>query len=309
MAIRRTRRMSAVAAMVAIVLAGCANTGTGAPPLAPDGKSDAMVIEVSIGGGLAPPAVRVSDSLPRVWIAGDGRYLRRSPESSGSPALITLEERRIPVDSLGALLDSARAAGLLEESPDFGNPRIADAMVTRVVVVTGGERHSVLIPALGYPNPGVTDAQAAARARVSEFIDLLQNPERIEGVSSGSRYVPTALAVYVLGAAGGPEENPPAAWPLGDLGTAGEVTDWPDRAARCLLVSGDDVARVADAAAGQGRFAPWRAGDGLWDIAIRPLLPDERGCTDVTGWSTRAGSTPTAGEDIAQTAGPTAPAA
>lgn len=309
MVARRTRKMSAVAAMVVVVLAGCANTGTGAPRPAPDGTSDAMVIEVSIGGGLAPPAVRVSDSLPRGWIAGDGRYLRRSPESSGSPALITLDERRIPAESLGALIDSARAAGLLEESPDFGNPRIADAMVTSVMVVTGGERHSVLIPALGYPNPAITDAQAAARARISEFIDLLQNPERIEGVSSGSRYAPTALAVFVLGAAGGSDATPPAAWPLGYLGTAGETTDWPDRAARCLLVGGDDVAPAADAAAGQGRFAPWRAGDGLWDIAIRPLLPDERGCTDVTGWSTRAGSTPTAGEDIAQTAGTSAPAA
>ena len=242
-----------------------------------------MVIEVSAGGGLAPPVVRVSDSLPRIWIAGDGRYLQQNSDVSGNPALVGLEERQITDVALAGLLDDARAAGLFEDNPDYGKPRIVDAMVTRFVIVTGDARHEVLVSALGYPNPGLPAAAVAARARLSQFLDVLAHPERIAGVSGPALYAPTAIAVFVLGAASAPASNPPATWPLGDLGTAGTPTDWPISPARCLVVAGDDVTSVVAAAAGKDRLAPWRSGDGLWDIALRPLLPDEHSCADLVG--------------------------
>lgn len=277
----RTPVMALLSACVFIALAGCGKTETksqGAPDV---GTTDGMVIEVSVGGGLVTPVVRVADSLPRVWIAGDGRYLQQSSDNYDYPGLIALEERRIPVAALAGLLTDARTAGLLEENPDYGNPRIADAMVTQVVVVTAGKRHAVLIPALGYPNPGLSDQAVAARARLSEFLDTLEHPERIADVSEPSPYSPTALAVYVLNTASASPQAPPATWPLGALGDAGAPTDWPDRSARCLVVTGSDVESVLSAAAGKDRFAPWRAPDGLWNIAIRPLLPDEHSCADV----------------------------
>lgn len=88
----RPHSMGAAAAVVAFVLASCANTGTSAGQrMTHSSADDAMVIEVSAGGGLAPAAVRVSDSLPRIWIAGDGRYLRQTSDGSANPALVTLE--------------------------------------------------------------------------------------------------------------------------------------------------------------------------------------------------------------------------
>lgn len=279
---RRTRStMAAVAVVSAVVLASCGQVGTTASqPANSSPAHGAMVIEVSAGGGLALPAVRVSDSLPRVWIADDGRYLLKTSEGSGSPALVGVAERRIPEAAVSGLLDDARAAGLLDD-PDYGNPRIADAMVTRIVIVTGDTRHEVLVPALGYPNSGLTDAEVAARERLSQFLDTLAHPERVAGVSGAAPYAPTAMAVFVLGAADASAPTPPAAWPLGDLGTGGTPMDWPDRAARCLMVTGGDVVAVAAAAAGKDRFTPWRSGDGLWKIALRPLLPDEHSCADV----------------------------
>ncbi len=65
------------------------------------------------------------------------------------------------------------SAGLLVDNPDYGKTLIADAMVTRVVVVTGGTRHQVHVAALGYPNPGLDATATAARARLSEFLDVL----------------------------------------------------------------------------------------------------------------------------------------
>ncbi len=262
------------AAVVAAVLGGCANSAA---------ATDGMVIELSIGGGLVPAAVRVSDSLPRVWIGGDGRYLRQPPDGQSNPALPTLEERRISVDAVAGLIDQARSAGLLADIPDYGKPLIADAMVTRVVIITGGTRHQVLVSALGYPNPGLDDTAMAARAKLSQFIDVLQHPERIAGVSAPQAYTPAQLAVFVLGSAGATGDKAPATWPLGNLGTAGAPTDWPAGAARCLVVGGGEVTSVADAAAGKDRFTPWRSGDALWDIGLRPLLPDEHSCADVVG--------------------------
>lgn len=278
---RRSFWRGTAAAFVAVVVAGCANTAPVAGPQPTlTSASEDMVIEVSTGGGLAPPTVRVSDSLPRIWIAGDGRYLRLTSDGSANPALAAIEERQIPGAALDGLLDGARTAGLLDDDTDYGKPLIADAMVTRVVVVSGGTRHQVHVTALGYPNPGVDAAATAARARLSAFLDVLQHPERLAGVSAPVRYAPKELAVFVLGAARAPSPDP-AAWPLGDLGSLGSPTDWPAGAARCLVVTGGDVTAVADAAVGKDQFTPWRSGGALWDIALRPLLPDEHSCADV----------------------------
>lgn len=277
----RTRRAlwaGAVAAVVAV--SGCAGSN---PRVAPVSAGDDMVIELSVGGGLAPPAVRVSDSLPRVWIGGDGRYLRQSAEGAAAAALPTLEERRISQDALAGLVEQARSAGLLAENPDYGTPLITDAMVTRVVIVSGGARHEVLVSALGYPNPGLDDTAMAARAKLSHFVDALQHPERIAGTGAPETYQPKEIAVFVLEATDSSADKDPATWPLGDLSTAGDPTDWPAGSARCLVVSGGEVTAVADAAAGAGRFTPWQSGNGLWDIGLRPLLPDEHSCTDVVG--------------------------
>jgi hypothetical protein len=281
---RRACWKSTAAALAAVALAGCTTTApTASPRVTTTSVSGAMVIELSIGGGLAPAAVRVSDSLPRVWIGGDGRYLRQTMDGAPNPALPTLEERRIPHDALAGLLDQARGAGLLEDNRDYGKPLIADAMVTRVVIVTGGSRHEVLVSALGYPNASLDAAAVAARAKLSQFVDVLQHPERIAGVSGPEPYAPNELAVFVLGTAGATAQNAPATWPLGDLGEAGAPTDWPVGSARCLVVTGGDVNSVANVAAGKDRFTPWRSGNGLWDIALRPLLPDEHNCADVVG--------------------------
>lgn len=243
-------------------------------------RADQAVIEVSSGGGLVLPVVRVDDSLPRVWISGDGRYLR---QVTGDTALVGLEERRITEATLQMLLAEANNAGLLADSPNFGTPKIFDAVNTRIVVAADGRRHDVLVRALGYPVTDLDATTVAARERVSRFIDLLEHPERISGASAQRTYQPTAVAVWVLGPAAASPAPPAAAWPLGDLATAGAPTDWPAPSARCLVVTDADLRAVAAAAAGVSRFAPWRSAEALWQIALRPLMPDEHTCADVSG--------------------------
>jgi hypothetical protein len=275
----------AMLAILAVVIAGCAHTpndrqtDTARKRFTHPGANE-VVIEVSSGGGLVLPVVRVDDSLPRVWISGDGRYLRQVAGGADTPALVALEERRIPEAALQSLLAEASDAGLLADSPDYGTPRIFDAMNTRVVVVAEGRRHDVLVRALGYPVTDLDPATVAARERVSRFIDMLEHPERIGGVGAPRTYTPTGVAVFVLGPASASAAASPARWPLGDLATVGTPTNWPVPAARCLVVTDAERRAVEAAATGITRFAPWRSGNTLWEIAMRPLLPDEHTCAD-----------------------------
>ena len=286
---RRRAVLGTILVVCAVVIAACTDAGNGdgkdttSERLTHPGTSDEVVIEVSSGGGLALPAVRVSDTVPRIWISGDGRYLQQVARGADAPALTTLEERRIPEAALQRLLGDASDAGLLADSPDYGTPKIFDAVNTRVVVVAEGRRNDVLVRALGYPVTDLDTATVAARKRVSDFIDVLEHPENITGAGDPHSYAPTAVAVFVLGPAAASDTAAPATWPLGDLATVGSPTDWPAPSARCLVVTGADLQAVEAAAAGITRFAPWRSGDVLWDIAMRPLLPDEHTCADIVG--------------------------
>ncbi len=285
----RRHRTALSAILAVVVVASCTHAGNGNHKDTTSGQfrhpsgADQVVIQVSSGGGLVQPVVRVGDSLPRVWISGDGRYLRRVARETDTPALVALEERRIPEAALQNLLAEANNAGLLAGSPDFGTPRIFDAVNTRILVVTDGRRHDVLVRALGYPVADLDAATVAARERVSRFIDLLEHPERIAGVSAARTYTPTGAAVWVLGPAAASTAMPAATWPLGDLATVGTPTNWPAPSARCLVVTGADLHAVDSAAARITRTAPWRSGDTLWQIAMRPLLPDEHTCADFAG--------------------------
>lgn len=276
-------------AIFVVAIASCAHTaddnqkGTGSGRFTLPRGSDQVMIEVSSVGGLVLPVVRVDDSLPRVWISGDGRYLRQSATGADTPALVAMEERRIPEAALQNLLTEASNAGLLADSPDYGTPKIFDAVNTRILLVADARRHDVLVRALGYPVAGLDAATVAARERVSRFIDLLEHPERITGVGTPSPYPPTGVAVFVLGPAAASATKPAAMWPVGDLATAGTPTNWPAASARCFVVTDADLRAVTAAASGTSRTAPWRSGDALWEIAMRPLLPDEHTCADVVG--------------------------
>lgn len=270
-----------------VLIASCTHAGNDQPTTTttrqfthPSG-AEQVVIEVSRGGGLVQPVVRVGDTLPRVWISGNGHYLRQVDRATDIPALVTLEEHRIPESTLQNLLTETNNAGLLADSPDFGAPKIFDAVNTRILVVTDGKRHDVLVRALGYPVADLDAATVAARERVWRLMDLLEHPDSITGAGAPRTYAPAGVAVWVLGPAADATAAPAATWPLGDLATVGTPTDWPAPSARCLVVAGNDLDAVAAAAAGASRSAPWRSENKLWQLAMRPLLPDEHACADV----------------------------
>jgi hypothetical protein len=49
----------------------------------------------------------------------------------------------------------------------------------------------------------------------------------------------------------------------------------------CVLVAGDAVRPVLDAARDANWATPWLSGGYRWLVNVRPLLPDESGCADL----------------------------
>jgi hypothetical protein len=269
----------ALLVLVVTVLVACGDGDGSATRVAHPRTSGTAIIEVTSSGGIAPPELRVSDTLPVAWLAGDGRYLAPSDDGVSPPALVPVVERRLTEPAIQRLLQDARRAGLLEPDADYGTPKIFDAVNTRVVVVADGRRHDIVVQALGYPVTDLDDATLAARAEVSRFVGELTEPGSLPGGERAQPYVPTEVAVFVLGSA--TSDLAPVTWPLGDLATLGTPTRWPTEAARCFVVSGDEVATLSAIATQTPRLTPWQSGDGRWQLALRPLLPDEHTCGDV----------------------------
>jgi len=240
---------------------------------------DRAIVEVTVSGGIPPPEVRVSDTLPLVWLAGDGRHLAASHDVASTPALAPLAERRLAESAVQRLLRHAQQAGLLNADADYGTPEIFDAVSTRVVVVADGGRHDVFVRALGYPVTDLDGATLAARAEVSRFVNELEDPGSLPGAGEPRRYVPAEVAVFVLGRA--TSTLAPASWPLGDLATLGTPTGWPTETARCFVVSGAEVVALSAIATHTPRSTPWQSVGSQWQVALRPLLPDEHTCADI----------------------------
>jgi hypothetical protein len=267
-------------ALVATIAVGCdgGNDEQATRVVHPRTPGEAIV-EVTASGGIPPAEVRVSDTLPQVWLAGDGRYLAPSGSGARAPALTSLAEWRLGEPAIQRLLQHARRVGLFHPDADFGTPEIFDAVNTRVVVVAGGRRHDVIVRALGYPVTDLDDATLAARAEVSRFLDELEDPASLPDVAAPQPYSPAGVAVLVLGPA--TSTLTPATWPLGDLATQGTPTGWPTETTRCFVVSGTDVATLSATATQTARSTPWRSGGATWQLALRPLLPDEHTCADI----------------------------
>jgi len=85
---------------------------------------------------------------------------------------------------------------------------------------------------------------------------------------STRRYAAAAIAVLVRPSDA--TNGDTHAWPLGDL--AG--TD-------CVVLNGSDATTVLDAARTAHEGDVWESAGATYDVAFRPLLPDERTCADV----------------------------
>lgn len=288
-----SRRLGSGARLAALglLVAACSATGAaGASPTSgaiahPSGPDELVLRIETVGGSVAPAALL--DRLPDASLYGDGRLLTPGAQIAiyPPPALPSVQVIRLDEAAVQRILARAAAAGLLGPDRRLDRPGIADAPTTVVTVVAGGSRHVTSAYALGV---GGTGDESAERVALAAFRDALLDPRALADPAPPTEQLPIERLQVVASPAavqGSTPEAPSAPlagrqpWPLpASLASFGvPLAAGPD--ARCGVLSGADLALALPALRTSSQATTWLSGGRDWRLLVRPLLPDEAGCT------------------------------
>jgi hypothetical protein len=289
------RSVAAGFAVLAVFGAACAKsstTGAGSGGSGgiehPMGPND-LVLKVATGGGFVAPAAHYKE-FPSFALYGDGRLITQGAqiEIYPGPALPSLQVTRITEDGVQAILEAAKAAGLLGPDRKYEFMTISDAPTTTFTLVAAGSRHVISVYALseatGAGGQGIPPAELQARQALAGFLGQLGDlgswlPNG--SVSEEGAYTFDELRIFVLDQAPSPDpglEQKPVDWPLAQpLASFGEpLANGPE--GRCGSVSGDELKTLLPLAEKANELTPWRSAGTSYSLVFRPLLPDESGC-------------------------------
>ncbi len=238
---------------------------------------DALVLQVVRAGGFLPAGAAFR-AVPSVSVYGDGRVVTQGAQIEvwPAPALPSVQVGRLEADDVRRLVAAGRE--LVEAAEDYGQPPVADAPTTAVVVQDGAQRGvaaAVALEELSGEVPadggGLTAGQRAARERLSAYVRQVQDAA---AAAPAQAYDGDGLAVLAeaYGDAVATPELPPSevAWPGPALGPG-----------TCVVVTGAEAGEVREAAAGASVETRWTTGGQVLRLSFRPLLPHERTCEDV----------------------------
>ncbi|MEV0675287.1 hypothetical protein AB0I60_02060 [Actinosynnema sp. NPDC050436] len=227
----------------------------------------------------SPGVARVPENapLPAFSLYGDGRIITADidPAAPAAPGgWQRAREMRTDAAGIQRLVQAARAAGLADPagSQPTGTPP-ADGSAARFVLPDGknGERHSVTV--------SVPEAQDGARG---ELFRALSDPvDWLGGTIQTTPYRSDALAVLRRDE---PVPDPAARrWSVGPLAFSGSPSGSGQRTMTCAVLRGDAAATVTAEAADTPQHSAWTDGTRTATLELRPLLPDENDCPDLTG--------------------------
>ena len=298
------------AGLVAVVAAACTGAGGGATvspspeasgPVAtgdisyPTGATD-LVVRLRYVGGFAPPSAHLMD-LPVVSVYGDGTVLVPGPQVMiyPGPSLPNLQRATITPAGMQILLAAARDAGLLGPDAHYDLGGIMDASTAEFTVNAEGRVHTISAYALMESGgrepelpPDTDPAVADARAKLSLFRGQLGSLEALLDTEIGQWTPFEPESAQLLVTAGAPDDGQglvqqPIAWPLDtDLATFGDALSALMEGQRCGVVAAADLETLWPLFGEANALTPWTDGDAAFGIAVRPLLPGEKGCrTDI----------------------------
>jgi len=244
-----------------------------------------VAIRVDYTGGFTG-AIMISSRLPAVTVYGDGRVITQGPVPAiyPAPALPNVQQRRITPQDVGLLVRKALDAGV-GSAGDLGRPSVSDMPDTRFTVTTAEGTKRLEVYALDMTDDGanavLTDAQRAARKKLTDFVAELQELPMAAGPSEP--YPVSALAALAVAYQDQDPPNlppppPELAWP-GPALPGAQIGPGPD--VGCVTVTGDAVKAVLTSAEKANAATPWTSAGKKWSLQLRPLLPDESGCADL----------------------------
>jgi hypothetical protein len=244
--------------------------------------ADQLVLRIESGGGLVPISFILTHT-PALALYGDGRIVVEGPVDSifPTPLLPNLRQMQVTPAEIQKILAAADAAGLLGPNASFDATDIMDAGTTTFTTTVAGKTHTISAYALGYQGVIAEGSVEAVRTRLSSFeaqmMDLGAFLGRdVASVTYDANEMRVFSSVYDSSQAASPAPQV-VAWPLTmDLATAGEVTNRPE--ARCMVLTGPDLAAFLTTARTANVITVWTYGSGRYSVMVRPLYPDETGC-------------------------------
>jgi hypothetical protein len=278
--------------LVACVGAAGAVSPSGSPSPTPKPvDSDTPIFRVSWDGGFVTPEMLIG-RLPIIVVYADGRVITQGPQLAiyPGPLMPNLVERTLSADGLERLIALAREKDLLK-TIHYDFPGIADAPDTVLEIQLDGKTYRVSAYALAEAagsgiEPGAAGLDEAAvegRAALREFIDALTAVPATDFVDEEHPYVMHSLRLYagvadIVEDSEFPGEQPPIAWPLEDLDTAGEAVENPAITVRCQVVEGDELATLLPVLQDANSLSVFESEGEFYSLIPRPLLPGEAGC-------------------------------
>ena len=291
---RAAFRLARPAALLAIAAVAAACVGSaGAAGSTPSPKPvdpDKVIFRVSWEGGFVTPEMLLG-RLPAIVVQADGRVITQGPVLAiyPGPFMPNLQERTLSEAGLERLIALAREKDLLKDV-HYDFPGIADAADTVLEISLDGQSYRVSAYALaeaGFdgeiaPAIELEPADVEGRAALREFIDALMTVPEADYVDQPHTYEFEALRLYVKPAqivenSEFPGEQPPIAWPLDNLATAGRAIDNPS-VDRCLVVEGADLETILPLLQGANQLSVFESEGELYSLIPRPLYPGESGC-------------------------------
>jgi hypothetical protein len=231
------------------------------------------------GGGFVPFGWLVTQS-PDFTLYGDGTVIYKQTDNRPDPWALPMLPwlvGHLDEEGIQALLDYALNEGRLATARErYEQMNIADAGTTFFRFDAGGVQKTVEVYALGLSEePGPEQADRQAFARLAETLRSFEQRGAAGELGEVTPYDPPEYRATLLEAFGEPVGQEPMAWPFVDI-EFDEFGQADEFGARQRLISREEAALLTDVPSG-GHQGVWvEAPDGtVWQIALRPLLPDE----------------------------------
>src|SRR5213593_582958 len=199
----RTRALAVSFIALSVLVAGCGRlTKAGSGGIDhPTGSAD-LVLRMDVGGGFVAPAYELR-RIPTWSLFGDGRIITEGPqiEIFPGPALPSVQVQTINEEGIQAILEAAKAAGLLGPDRTYDQGCVADAPTTTFTVNAEGTKHVISAYALGMVPGSCPGEDTEARAKLSDLATWLPTGS----LGEQSQFEPSEMRVYVQPYAGSTE--------------------------------------------------------------------------------------------------------
>jgi hypothetical protein len=239
----------------------------------PTGATE-VVLRMEDGGGHMIFGYDLA-AAPTFTLYGDGTYILRQLEDPerADPALgfTRFLHGRMNEEYVQALLGFALGQGrLLDAKEDYPNNSCADCSTTIFTVNAAGVEKTVSIYALGYDEgPDAADRRAFGQLR--ETIAGLEQRAKAGELGEAVLYDPELYRVVLLEGFG----DAPADWPWNHI-SVDDFEQVAESSHRELIMGRDDVEMLLEVPSGGHPGIVVEDDDGtLWQIGVRPLLPEE----------------------------------